>query len=290
LDFVNAAAFHPRFAPKNRNWVTLKSPPHVLCGLREAVKEDAMARSRIAAMSASCLLALAATLGGADAQTAGAPLPLLQIDHAKSDHAKTAARVRHKEPARIARTRSAAKAEHERIARHVARGIHAKPRAADAGHDLPAPPATQNIWPTQALGYAATPSTADGTTAALAPSAAPASVTTEQVVDNDPNGILAGSHAVPAAMPAPVIPAAGAPKSLAAKSATKSSSPRVKVASATPAGPKLPLHAMLFRPSAPSVVGSASWIAQLLAALGGALAAGAVAWFLIRPAPGRTYG
>lgn len=37
-------------------------------------------------------------------------------------------------------------------------------------------------------------------------------------------------------------------------------------------------------------VGSASWIAQVLAAFGGAVAAGAVAWFLIGGGPVRTYG
>jgi len=39
-----------------------------------------------------------------------------------------------------------------------------------------------------------------------------------------------------------------------------------------------------------SAVGSASWIAQVLAALGGAIAAGTVAWFLIGAGPVRTYG
>jgi hypothetical protein len=39
-----------------------------------------------------------------------------------------------------------------------------------------------------------------------------------------------------------------------------------------------------------SHIGSASWIAQVLAALGGAIAAGAVAWFLIGGGPVRTYG
>jgi hypothetical protein len=38
-----------------------------------------------------------------------------------------------------------------------------------------------------------------------------------------------------------------------------------------------------------SAVGSASWIAQVLAALGGAIAAGVVAWFLIGAGPVRTY-
>ncbi len=37
-------------------------------------------------------------------------------------------------------------------------------------------------------------------------------------------------------------------------------------------------------------VSNASWIAQVLAALGGAIAAGSLAWFLIGPAPQRTYG
>lgn len=39
-----------------------------------------------------------------------------------------------------------------------------------------------------------------------------------------------------------------------------------------------------------SRVGSVSWIAQVLAALGGAVAAGSVAWFLIGSGPVRTYG
>ena len=39
-----------------------------------------------------------------------------------------------------------------------------------------------------------------------------------------------------------------------------------------------------------SNVGTASWIAQILAALGGAVAAGAAAWFLMGSAPQRTYG
>jgi hypothetical protein len=40
----------------------------------------------------------------------------------------------------------------------------------------------------------------------------------------------------------------------------------------------------------PTPVGSAPWIAQLFAALGGAITAGAVAWFLIGSGPVRTYG
>jgi hypothetical protein len=43
-------------------------------------------------------------------------------------------------------------------------------------------------------------------------------------------------------------------------------------------------------PRSTSPVGSASWFAQVLAALGGAVAAGSAAWFLIGSAPQRTYG
>lgn len=46
----------------------------------------------------------------------------------------------------------------------------------------------------------------------------------------------------------------------------------------------------LAAPDEESPVGSASWIAQVLAALGGAAAAGAVAWILIGSGPTRTYG
>ena len=155
--------------------------------------------------------------------------------------------------------------------------------------------AAQNIWPTSAapaLGYAATPKAPDGSAAALAPSAARAPVTTERVVDTDPNGILNGGHAVPAAMPTPVKPNASAAEAAAGGSKARNGksvpagesggrhSGRTKVAR--------PRHAVQAKHA--QAVGSASWIAQLLAALGGAIAAGAVAWFLIRPAPERNYG
>ena len=73
-------------------------------------------------------------------------------------------------------------------------------------------------------------------------------------------------------------------------------------AAASPAAPSDPTDAA---PAAPTVlaapmhadtsqnadsVGSASWIAQVLAAFGGAVAAGAVAWFLIGSGPVRIYG
>lgn len=255
-----------------------------------------MARSRIAAMSASFFLALGATLGSAEAQNPGAPLPLLQVDHAK-----VAVHAHRKTRARIAKTEPARKAAHRHIARHDAKSVRAKTRIADAGRDLPARAATHqttpqngsgNVWPSPtaaALGYAATPMASPldgGHPAALAP-APSAAVTTKRVVDTDPNAILNGGHAVPAAMPTSAKPAPSAPQP---KPAATNSSPQVKTAAAAPATPKPAIHALLVKPSPPSPVGSASWIAQMLAALGGAIAAGAVAWFLIRPAPQRNYG
>jgi hypothetical protein len=256
-----------------------------------------MARSRIAAVGASCLLVLAAALGGAKAQTtAGRPLPLLQIDHAK-----TAVHARHKAVARIARTKFADKP----TPRHLARRVQARTRIADAGRDLPAPPATppraapqsdsQPTWPAPAADNVAVPtgsSPAGGVTPVASAAAPTATVVTEPVVDTDPNGILNGGHAVPAALPVPVTPAASAPKPQppAAQPAAANASPQLKVAAAASVAPQTTVRAMLFKPSTPSPVGSVSWLTHVLAALGGAIAAGAVAWLLIRPAPERTYG
>jgi hypothetical protein len=257
-----------------------------------------MARNRIAAMGASCLLVLAATLGGAEAQTAGSPLPLLQIDHAK-----TAVGTHHKAATRTARTKSADKP----APRHIAGRLHAKTRLAEATRDLPAPPAAPpettpqndsvNTWPSPAatatdnVTAPSSSSPADGVTPVSPGTAPTATVVTESVVGTDPNGILNGSHTVPNAIPAPATPADGASQAQSAPTqpAASGPSPAVNVAAAA-AAPKPAVRAMLFKPSAPSPVGSAAWLAHVLAALGGAIAAGAVAWLLIRPAPERTYG
>ena len=63
-------------------------------------------------------------------------------------------------------------------------------------------------------------------------------------------------------------------------------------AQAMVAAPEPAAQAMVATPAPQdaSPIGSASWIAQVLAALGGAVAAGSVAWFLIGSGPQRTYG
>ena len=56
-----------------------------------------------------------------------------------------------------------------------------------------------------------------------------------------------------------------------------------------PISSKSPLPRLSHRPPA-LAVGSPGWIAQVMAALAGAVAAGTIAWFLIGSAPQRTYG
>ncbi len=238
-----------------------------------------MPRIRIGTTSASLLLFMAVTVGGASAQTAtagspGKPLPLLQIVHQKSK-----AKLRSHPMMAV----KFAKKTHRK--RRIAKHILAKTRKAVVpAPRAPAPAATaalpENIWP--AAG-AATP----GGMAALAPQPAPASVSTEPVVDTDPDEIVTNGHIVQAASPDEVNPA-----DLAADNPQKAAKAAV---AHNPVAPAPVVHAMIVKPTTPAAqnptpVGSASWIAHVLAALGGAIAAGAVAWFLIGPAPQRNYG
>ena len=67
--------------------------------------------------------------------------------------------------------------------------------------------------------------------------------------------------------------------------------PPVASSSDSTAAPPPPApQSVLAAPIHHNTIGSASWIAQVLAAFGGAVTAGAVAWFLIGGGPVRTYG
>ena len=133
-----------------------------------------------------------------------------------------------------------------------------------------APPA--NVWPVAA----ATPP-ADIATAASPETAPP---------DNAPalGAIVVGGQTVQVAASDQVndidLAAAGANNAatLAARSDRGANAASAQTAFAAP------------RHEATESVGSASWIAQMLAALGGAVAAASVAWFLIGSGPVRTYG
>jgi hypothetical protein len=286
-------------------------------------KEAAMVRTRIAAAGASFVMFLAVTLGGAAAQTAadgpsGKPLPLLQI--VGQDHT---ARLR---PHRKAATKQATRTHAKRqLAKHVASHVPArtrraaarapeKPAAPGAGAAAVAAAPADNIWPAAdaampgGAGTSAGAGTADGAgtpggagvpagQAALPPQQPDISFNTEPVVTTDPNQIAGGSHTVQAGSanglgPPDVVAGGSQPTTPAAGSPASAD----KQAAAAAPAPTHAAHAMMVKPATPSLtappsqVGSASWIAHALAALGGAIAAGVVAWFLIRPAAARRYG
>ena len=267
---------------KIRNCVTLKSIGHALCGAGGTMMEDALPRIRIVAAGASVLLVLTVTLGTASAQSptegsAGKPLPLMQFIHPKS---KAKPRPHHRLAAHIVKKAHVAKKRtvRQRIAKRTFAKQHedivdAMPTQAPAAA---APP--ENIWP-------AANTAAPGEMAGLPADHAPTPVATERDTDTSPDQIVIGGHSVQAALPNGLNPTSAAATD--AKQAAKT-----PVASAAPPNPVV--HAMVVKAAAASVssspVGSSSWIAHVLAALGGSLTAGAVAWFLIRPAPGRSYG
>jgi hypothetical protein len=248
--------------------------------------EVAMPRIRIGAIAASFLVVVGVTVGSAAAQTAtvgstGKPLQLLapQKSEAKPGlHARSTAKV--------------ANTTHlkRRIARHMPAKtrktvVQVQPAAATAA--LPA-----NIWPTA---HAAAPGNmGTGGLAALAPQPAPASISTEPMVDTDPDEIVANGHTVQTASPEAddLSGLAGGHQQQAAE--TPGNSVAAKGAmlgdpdSSTPVVRAMVVKAVLEDP--PSPVGSATWIAHVLAALGGALTAGVLAWFLIGSAPQRHYG
>jgi hypothetical protein len=62
-----------------------------------------------------------------------------------------------------------------------------------------------------------------------------------------------------------------------------------KASSPAPSGPIQQVTVATAEPRNPNPVGSPIWIAHVLAALGGAMAAAAVAWALINPLPVRSY-
>lgn len=216
-----------------------------------------------------------AAAGSATAQTAtepapGKPIPLLQILEkpapAKS-HVKTAAKP-HKKFA----------------ARHHTTGKHAT-AAADASAPAPAPSpappapaptgteaASDSIWPAVNAS-----SLANAGTGAPTPDAAPAS--------SDPpvGALVVDGQTVKIASPDEVNEL-----DLAADNATATPDAALKNDFAQVATPN---HAAVGAPAKKpaNAVGSATWVAQVLAALGGAIAAGSAAWFLIGSTPQRTY-
>jgi hypothetical protein len=223
---------------------------------------------------ASSALLLAVTVGSAAAQDntgAGKPLPLLQFTQHK---AKTPVHSRARAPEKFAqqapKLRATAKPRKVLAALHA----HPAPQPAPEPGQAAAPTPQPNIWP--AVG-----APAPAAIMVPAPLAAPHE-STEPVVSDAPNAIAADGQIAQAAAPAEV----NAPDLAADRHAAAAETG----APTHEAAPDPAVRAMLAAPApaesdAKSPVGSAPWIAQVLAALGGAIAAGAVAWFLILRRP-----
>ena len=236
---------------------------------------------RIAAAGAALLLLSGLTAGGAAAQTAtdqtpGKPLQLLHWLHATSqpNNSKTKPHVKIAE--RKAVHTAAAATKHRRVRSEVAAAT--SPVSSRQAFNSATPAETTT---------AATPATM------MAPTPQPA-LSRDQLV---PKELVVAGRTVQVASPDEVNeldlaakdtqpPASNAPSDAAslvpanehvAEAGSKSAS--------STAPPPQPSTSKVT-----SQVGSASWIAKVLAALGGAVAAGSAAWFLIGATPQRTYG
>ena len=240
-----------------------------------------MLRVRIFAAGAVLLIAAGSAVAQANGTAQsngapgapGAPLPILKIDRemgkqtgkAKAKvhaalHGKTAAR-----PAKFASHRKAA--SKLAAARHKNHAATAGKRAAEKRvaekQDRPAPASA----PSASLAAAPpAPTVPAASAAAAAPGAQPIlhdlAVESQTVPLPFPNDAAAATPTAAAAVNPPNTvgnPAATAPAQRIAQAFVAAPPPR-------------------------SRIGSAAWIAQVFAALGGAVAAGSVAWFLIGPA------
>jgi hypothetical protein len=232
---------------------------------------------RVVTAGAVFLLASGIVAGGAAAQTAsnatpGPPLQLLKIDRQPG---KTTA----KPYAKLL-----AHAAHKRIAHSIV--AEAKPLqrpAPTAAAPAPAP-AAESIWPIPSTLVAATD-------LAQPPASTPDDLHVGQLVvggqmvkvaaPDDVNEIdlAANDTAGPDSAPAP--------SEAASSEATPTKSPPSDITPAQPKSDSMALASMLPQGGE---IGSASWIMKVLAALGGAVAAGGAAWFMMGSAPQRTYG
>ena len=254
-----------------------------------------MSNIRIAAAGAALLLLSGLTAGGAAAQTAtdqatGQPLQLLRWLHLTSQANKPTTRPRAKLAERKTLRTASAFTKHRRLPVETAEAT---------------PPAT-----TRPAVNPIAPMETTITTATLVPAPQPALVPGVPV----PNELVVAGQTVQVAPPDEVneldIAANDTQPSASTVSPADTVSPpraQYEVAEATSksdsliAAPQQSSASQVnnhvssqvssqARNRSDSQVGTASWIAQVLAALGGAVAAGSAAWFLIGVTPQRTYG
>jgi hypothetical protein len=261
--------------------------------------EDTVLSLRIVTTGA-VFLTLAA--GSASAQTAtaaapGKPLPLLQIFQKNED---TVVTPHHR--ARYARRR----APKTRVANHATGAMRHAYMEVQPAPEPALPETTQatavpaNIWPTPDL----TPPGMEGLTPTPAAAVPTASEPFTPAAPVNPNAVLAAAYhtvqiapqvtppsttqvtpqnTVRVAQASTVIPTdAAADLPHDATNMAKASNP-------VPSGPVQHVMVTTAEPQNPNPVGSPTWIVHVLAALGGAIAAGAFTWFLINPLPTRIY-
>ena len=289
---LTAPLFIRYLREKIRNCATLRS--RLLCPIADKswVTEWVMRRIRVVCVGLVVAMAIALALGGARAQTApNAPVgkPLALLAGLRPPH--EASHAVHPKAAHVAIRKTAArKSHHIRTAAEHGRHVAAR-KIARQRHEASEPAVTASAFaeepPAQATpagiepGGAVAP--ADGMTAP-APTAAPVS---GPVSENSP------SPSGPSLDPTAVLRLAAPNQDTGPAPGARQDAPPVAASNDSavappPPAPQTVLAAPLHRDTSP--VGSASWIAQVLAAFGGAVAAGAVAWFLIGGGPVRTYG
>ena len=229
---------------------------------------------RMVAAGAALMLLSGLTAGGALAQTAtdqapGKPLQLLQWSHTTAQSSEPKARPRAKRAERKITHTATAVAKHRRSPVKTA---EATPQA--------------TVW--APLNAVASKSTKIAATVEPVPQAglAPANPT--------PSELVVAGQTVQIASPDQVNELdLTAQDSAATATNTMPAAPAASVPATNnvpaPASKSDSLATTWSQLSA-SQVGSTSWIAKVLAALGGAVAAGSAAWFLIGATPQRTYG
>lgn len=253
-----------------------------------------MSKLRIASALVLAAIAGALTVGAAAAQTtgsepAGQPLALLaglRPPHATTTHELHAHRTKTMSHAGTAngaskKTAAATRMKRTALAGNTGRTVAAPPPAANLPVQTASDALPENSaqTPQTAPPQTALPSLAAAADNALAP--APDAV----AADSQPvsGSVVVDGQTVEVAPPDQVNAidlAADDHRDAAAMVADHddAAAPAVRTVLAAPAR------------QYPGAVGSVSWMAQILAALGGAVAAGAVAWFLIGSGPQRMYG
>jgi hypothetical protein len=230
----------------------------------------------IRTLAAAAILALAAS--GAAAQTApGSPMPLLQILQAPAK----ATPQHHRQTAHKAATRTAKKIRFAK--RRVAKPRHVLAKAEPSPPPmLQAPQATAaTVWSAPS----ATPATPGPANVWPQPNAAPVA---------DARGVEPGTASSDTGLSEIVVDGQtvqiASPNSINDIDRAAAQPTAASTANGESAAPALGAPATVAAAPAANAVGSASWIAKLLAALGGAVAAGSAAWFMIGSSPQRPYG